>query len=303
MKRFPLAVAAVAIVASGCAIGTGPAPKRSTYIGVYESGALGTYATVSAFSKATKARVKLAVYYSGWYEAFQTSFAGAAFQHGAEPVVQIEPAGVSLAAIAAGHYDRFLRNYALAVRAYGHPVVIGFGHEMNADWYPWGWRHTAPAVFVAAWRHVVQVFRYVGASDAAWLWSVNSVSAHATSPRAWWPGRQYVTWVGIDGYYIQPADTFTTVFGSTLSAVRSFTHDPVLISETAVAPAAGQARGIRDLFDGVKRNNLLGLVWFDVDQHGGSYHQDWHLADHPAALAAFRDAAARMGDARPRSAG
>lgn len=295
MKRSLLAAAVVAMAATGCARDAVSVPKKSTYLGVYESDAPRSCAGVSAFSKATGAHVNLALYYSGWYEQFRMGFAEAAFKHGAEPVVQIEPFHVSLAAIAAGHYDRFIRGYALAVRAYGHPVVIGFGHEMNAPWYLWGWKHTRPAVFVAAWRHVVQVFRYVGASKVTWLWSINSLNSRVAAPRAWWPGRQYVTWVGIDGYYVQPADTFASVFGRTITAVRSFTRDPVLISETAVGPAAGQARGIPDLFAGVKRDNLLGLIWFDVAQHGASYRQDWHLADHPAALAAFRKAAAGMG--------
>ena len=29
----------------------------------------------------------------------------------------------------------------------------------------------------------------------------------------WWPGPSYVTWVGIDGYYYRPSDTFARVFG------------------------------------------------------------------------------------------
>src|SRR6185437_7678694 len=46
-----------------------------------------------------------------------------------------------------------------SVRDFGSPVVIGFGHEMNAYWYSWGYRHTPAATFVAAWRHIVTLFR------------------------------------------------------------------------------------------------------------------------------------------------
>jgi glycosyl hydrolase family 26 len=295
LKRSLLAAAMLAIAATGCARNSVSVPGKPTYLGVFESGSPRSYAAVSAFSKATGARINLALYYSGWHEPFKMDFAEAAFEHGAVPVVQIEPFHVSIAAIAAGYYDRFIRSYALAVRAYGQNVVIGFGHEMNASWYPWGWNHTKPADFVAAWRHVVQVFRYVGASKVTWLWTINSLSSRVATPRAWWPGKQYVTWVGIDGYYVTPTDTFAGVFGRTISTVRSFTRDPVLISETAVGLTAGQARSIPDLFAGVKRNNLLGLIWFDVKQQGSPLHQDWSLAAHPAALAAFRKAAAGMG--------
>jgi mannan endo-1,4-beta-mannosidase len=295
LKRSLLAVAVLAIAATGCAGSSVSVPGKPIYLGVYESGSPRSYAAVSAFSKATGARISLALYYSSWYESFKMDFAEVAFGHGAAPVVQIEPFHVPLSAIAAGHYDKFLRSYALALRAYGHQVVIGFGHEMNAPWYSWGWGHTKPVDFVRAWRHVVQVFRYMGATKVTWLWAINSLNSRVAAPLAWWPGKQYVTWVGIDGYYVRTADTFASVFGRTITMVRSFTRKPVLISETAVGPAASQERGIPDLFAGVKRNHLLGLIWFDVHQYGSSYRQDWHLADNPTALAAFRKAAAGMG--------
>jgi hypothetical protein len=34
--------------------------------------------------------------------------------------------------------------------------------------------------------------------------------------------------------------------------------------------------------------DALGLVWFDIDQHQGIYHQDWRIENSPAAEAAFR---------------
>ena len=54
--------------------------------------------------------------------------------------------------IAAGGYDSYLRSFANSVRDFGHPVVIGFGHEMNAPWYSWGYGSVPPSTFVAAWR-------------------------------------------------------------------------------------------------------------------------------------------------------
>jgi hypothetical protein len=52
---------------------------------------------------------------------------------------------------------------------------------------------------------------------------------------------------------------------------------------------AGPAK-IADLFAGVRRYHLLGLVWFDQAHHHGIYHQDRRLEDSPAALGAFRKA-------------
>ncbi len=63
-------------------------------------------------------------------------------QNGAVPLVQMDPDGISIAAIASGRYDGYLSSYAEAVRAYRHPVILSFGHEMNGSWYSWGYRNT-----------------------------------------------------------------------------------------------------------------------------------------------------------------
>ena len=205
----------------------------------------------------------------------------------------------SVSAIAPGKYDIYLRTYADSVRDFGHAVVIGFGHEMNAPRYPWGYGHVRPSTFVAAWRHIVTLFRGEGADNVTWLWTVNQ-DAPGTGPVAgWWPGANYVTWVGIDGYYFRPSDTFASVFGPTISQVRVFTDKPILLSETAVGPSPGQFAKINDLFDGMRRYKTLGLVWFDIAQGGGILHQDWRIEDRPAAEAAFRLGISALTLARP----
>src|ERR1022692_1250156 len=214
-----------------------------TYLGVYEARVPDSYTGVTAFTTATGVRPRLVVYYSGWLEPFRASFATIALEHGAVPLVQIEPTGVSLTAIASGRYDRYLTSYAEAVRAYSHPVILSFGHEMNGSWYSWAYRHTSPTAFVAAWRHIVTLFRAIGASNVTWLWTVNIIDTQNGSipaPGPWWPGRSYVTWVGIDGYYLKSPWKFAPLFGPTIAAVRELTrHDPILIAETGAAPAAG----------------------------------------------------------------
>ena len=115
---------------------------------------------MKAFTTATGVKPDVVVYYSGWLEPFQAGFAATAANDGAVPLVQMNPTTSSVAAIAAGQYDSYLSAYAKAVRAYHHPVILSFGHEMNGYWYSWGYTHTSPAVFVAAWRHIVTLFRH-----------------------------------------------------------------------------------------------------------------------------------------------
>jgi mannan endo-1,4-beta-mannosidase len=263
-------------------------PQLAAYLGAFTPGAPPSYAPVASFAQATGRAPNLIGYYSGWAEPFDTSFANTLRSHGVIPFVQIDPTDASISAIAAGTYDEYLRSYADSVRNFNTAVVIGFGHEMNADWYSWGYHHVPAATFVAAWRHLVTLFRAQGADNVTWLWTLEADGPGTGPVKDWWPGPSYVTWVGVDGYYYRPSDTFATVFGKTINQLRTFTQDPVLLSETAVGPAAGQFTKITDLFRGMSNDNTLGLVWFDKKQTGDVYHQDWRLEDSQQARVAFQ---------------
>jgi mannan endo-1,4-beta-mannosidase len=261
--------------------------KPASYLGIYKRGADQSYAGVDRLAQAIGRQPNLVTCYSAWLAPFQADFAAAAANRGAVPLVQINPDRVSIAAIASGQYDAYLRSYAAAVRSYHRPVVVSFGHEMNGPWYPWGYRHTSPAAFVAAWRHMVTVFRGAGARNVTWLWTINIIDLRGgiSVPKPWWPGNPYVTWVGIDGYYFKPSWRFAPLFGPTIKAVRKLTRAPILIAETGAGPASGQPAKIADLFAGIHAYGLLGFVWFDA-----TGIQDWRL-DSATALAAFREGA------------
>jgi Glycosyl hydrolase family 26 len=258
----------------------------ASYLGAYAEGVPGRYTPLDSFA-AIAAKPNIALYYSGWGEPFQTAFATQAANRNTVPLVQIEPGKTSLTAIADGHYDTYLETFATAVASYGaqtgQGVIIGFAHEPNGPWYPWGRVHVSPATWVKAWRHVVTVFRQQGADNVTWLWTVNIIAAPAgvASPAPWWPGSSYVTWVGIDGYYYKPSWKFASLFGPTIKAVRGLSLDPILISETGAGPAAGQPAKIADLFAGTHAYGLLGFVWFNANRK-----QDWRITS-PAAGAAF----------------
>jgi len=261
--------------------------EPGTYLGAYAPGVPGSYTHVTAFTKATGVRPNVVVYYSGWGEPFQNSFAKQVAKHGAVPVVQIQPTGIDLSAIASGRYDHYLATYAAAVLTYGHPVIMSFGHEMNGTWYSWSNGNSSPKAFVAAWRYIVNLFRTAGANNVTWMWTVNVIDAQADipDPGPWWPGSSYVTWVGIDGYYTSPNIKFVSLFGPTIVAIRTITNDPILIAETGAA-GANQPASITDLFAGIRSYQVLGLIWFDADTR-----KDWQLTS-PPAIAAFRLGAA-----------
>lgn len=281
-------------VVTSTAAAAAAAPLRilSPVTGVFETNLAASFHLVREFG-AKAARPSIVLSYSGWWVPFNRHLADDVRGYGAVPLIQLDPGGVALARISDGRSGAYLRAFAAAVRSFGHPVILGFGHEMNGGWYSWGAGHVRPAVFIAAWRRVVKAFRVAGATNVIWLWTINSINAAGGSLQKWWPGSEWVNWVGIDGYYYRTADTFQLVFGRTIGMVRQFTIDPVLLSETAIAPSPQSASQVSGLFAGIKAYHLLGFVWFDQAQHMPPYHLDWHLANDPKALAAFRMAARR----------
>jgi mannan endo-1,4-beta-mannosidase len=297
---FVIAVTAIAVTSSRITFRYPPAvhqtlvPKAASYLGVFETGSPpGTppsYESIVQFSHMARQKPNLVAYYSGWAQPFNVSYARMLHSHGAIPFVQIDPSFAKVPAVAAGDYDTYLRSYADSVRDYGHAVVIGFGHEMNGNWYSWGYKNTSPTAFKAAWRHLVTVFRDEGAYNVTWLWTVNQQRPSGTRPiRAWWPGTNYVTWVGIDGYYVRRSDTFGTVFGSTISQVRAITGKPILLSEAGVSPKVNRFADITQIFNNVQSQNLLGVVWFDERQSPqGPYRQNWQIAGAGPAESAFQ---------------
>jgi mannan endo-1,4-beta-mannosidase len=306
-KRYIVIVACAAIViaaASAIAVThpwkttpTSIYPKHSvrhvSYVGVYEPDAPYSYDEVNQFAQDIGRQPNLVSYYSPWLWPFEAGFASLAAEHGAVTLVQMDPNDVSVASIADGRWDKYLRSYATAVKAFGHPVILSFGHEMNGRWDPWGYEHTPATVFVRAWRRIVTLFREVGANNVTWMWTVNIIDANPPipDPGPWWPGSSYVNWVGIDGYYYLSSEMFAQVFGPTIVAVRALTGDPIFIAETGAGPNIGQPAKINDLFAGVQAYGLLGLLWFDKNTQG----RIWRI-NSPGAFAAFsRDVKAFMG--------
>jgi mannan endo-1,4-beta-mannosidase len=299
------AIIAAAVIAAGVIIynkssdGTsGPLPvnlptSTGAYVGVFAKGVPQSYAGVTAFAGATGVSPDIVMTYSGWWEPFPVGFATTAANNGAVPLVQLDPTTVSVAGVAAGRYDGYLSAYAESVRAYRHPVIISFGHEMNGYWYKWGYKDTSPKVFVAAWQHIVKLFRALGAQNVTWMWTVNIINDanggnnNIPGPSRWWPGGSYVNWVGIDGYYQKPSWQFASLFGPTISAVKAVTPDPILIAETGADPSANQPAKIGNLFAGIQSYGLLGFVYFNATNTQG----EPFVLSSPAADAAFRQGA------------
>ncbi|MGR6318319.1 glycosyl hydrolase [Micromonospora soli] len=196
-----------------------------------------------------------------------------------------------LSRIAGGDFDPYLRSWAEGIRSLGYPVAIRLAHEMNGDWYPWSEASNAnrPGEYVNAWRHVHDLFRAAGATNVTWVWSPN-VRWDDSTPKlsGFYPGDDYVDWVGLSGYYGIGANTdyrsFEAIFGPTIAEIRAFSRKPMVITETGASDATGRkAEWIKEAFRALPRYpEIIGLIWFEVDKE-----LDWRIVSSPAVAGTF----------------
>lgn len=293
MIRRAVPVLALALLAGCSAVATTTAaPPPASRPGVRAGFSAATPAGVARVAAQTGVTPAYVETFAGPGSAFPAAWAELAAKDNATLVIQLDTGSIPLPGIAAGDHDAWLRSYAKAVAAWPHPVAIGINHEFNGPWWPWSYQHETPASFVAAWRHIVTVFRQQGAS-VAWVWTISNVTGpQAAGVAPYWPGADYVTWVGINAYYYRASDTFASVFTPVLAEARALSGKPVLVTETGANPASGQVRAIGDLFAGIAATpGELGFIWFDYDKasaHGDPHN--WFIDNDPAALSAFRAA-------------
>ena len=198
--------------------------------------------------------------------------------------------------IATGKYDAYMTAWVNGLKGflrgpdgvYGtgddRRVYIRFAHEMNGNWYPWSANSSGqtPAEYIAMWRHVHAVFTSngVGPSHVQWIWCVNNKDSDSLTYPAeqYYPGDDYVNWVGIDGYnwgnmtygtlhfsWKTPAQIFDNMIGR----LRLLTNKPIGIVETASSPYVvgvdilAKNQWIPTLYSYVGAQHLKMVMWFN----------------------------------------
>lgn len=173
--------------------------------------------------------------------------------------------------VASGRSDAYLRSLAEEVRALGRPVMLRYAYEMDGEANV-GWVHSGRD-FVAAWRHVHDLFESVGV-DAAWVWAPNASAFDQPSEvERYWPGDAYVDWIGADAYnwYGCRNRTDWRGFGQLFRSFYDWAGNrgkPLIIPETGSTEDAANPRRKRDWY--VDAGNALrdmpkvrAVVFFD----------------------------------------
>jgi hypothetical protein len=204
---------------------------------------------------------------------------------------------VQFSEIASGADDAYLQHQAIKARRTHREILVRFGYEMNLSGADYG-SHVAgetPATFIAAWRHIVDVFRSERATNVQWVWSPNTDCGGTCPFTKYFPGNRYVNWLGLDGYNFSTAHnvpwlTLHYIFASSYRTITALSSKPLMIAETASAPGPGdKAQWIHQGFMRTiprKFPRVRAVVWFDQNKEA-----DWRVNSSPQSLQAWRKVA------------
>ena len=290
MRRTILLVLALAAAAGMAAAPRAQAGSITPSSGVY----LGAFANETGGIATLEADI-------GRHLALDRTYMPWTFTHWAERIAPDVAAGrmpelawsaaptTTAAAIASGSQDTLITAAARALRDTGAEVMLVPWYEFDQ---PRGHRRFigGPKKVIAAWRHMVGLFRAAGATNVHFVWTpmAYDFGAHAkVDARTFYPGNAYVHWIGADAYNL-PGAPFRTQ-GQLLDPAVAFAtahHKPFIVGETAslasvaATPAWIEAYGPwAALHPAVKAVNF-----FDSISPKGN---DFRLIAYPALLTAF----------------
>jgi len=205
-------------------------------------------------------KLSLHMHYYGWTNGGAATFPETAapfymaddVANGRIPVVSWD-CGHKDTDITAGTYDSEIDAEAAAIKAFGSPIILRWFWEFNND----GASTSEKAIdclnrnnlsgnpaeqgaeFAAAWIHIWNRFTNVdGVTNVTWLWNPSGTNGTVVD---YYPGNQYVDWIGDDEYgnftTSNPNGTFDATISDFYTLFNSSTYGkPLLIGETGGCP-------------------------------------------------------------------
>lgn len=272
-----------------------PPPATGTWVGAWVKPAVpndpaASIAAVTALENALGRRLAIDNHYYKWALPWPTAAESSDLASGRIPLVSW--GGTDPARIASGADDALIRARAAAAKALGAPFFLRWAWEMDAK--PKGWD---PAQFVAAWRHVRDLFRAAGVQNAAWVWCPTSGAFSRGEAAAYYPGDAYVDWICADGYASMGGRPYRD-FGTIFDAFYRFGTEhgkPLMIGEFGVMERAPgeKAAWLASVAALLPRDypQIKAILYFDSRRMDGAVLNDWLLTSSPQAMAAFRQLA------------
>lgn len=218
----------------------------------------------------------------------------------------VEDKFYSLESIIKAEHDDYITQFARDCRDWKDIIRLRFAHEMIHDnnpdtpgWYPW---QDKPEEYTRAWRHVHEIFKKEKAENVEFVWAPLNYPVWLDAFEKYYPGPDYVEWLGIDGYNWgedgQPGwpynqnfmDLFYPIYHAFIDHPEIFGNKRIMLSEIAT-PKDNQFGGnksawILDMFERIKKDytKIEAFYWFNAKKE-----KDWRINSTELSLASFRE--------------
>ena len=278
----------------------------------------------STFESLAGKNIAIEMFFTGWpsnkVPDFPVDKCNEIDANGAVPHItwmpQVPGSPFPLDAILNGSYDNYITVYAVRVKTWGKPLFIRLGHEFNGDWYTYGGANNGggtldgfgdptkadgPERFIAAYKRVHDIFESISVDNVAWVWCMNNGSAPNATwnvPEAYYPGDEYVDWIGFDGYNFGTTQTwsgwnsFSTIYNSMYQKFKTY-NKPIMIGEFASVEQGGnKATWITDAYSTWLKlvyTKIKAVTWFHIAKVEGTVFTDWRINSSSASLTAYQN--------------
>jgi hypothetical protein len=300
-----------------------PIPKKGVLFGAYmDFGETEDAVTLEGIEKfetlVGKAPAIIASSSYWWEQTFPSKNLALIDRHGAIPLVfwspwdkpyeqNKGPDRFSLLEILNGKWDDYIDAWGDGAKAFGKPFLVSLCNEMNGSWFPWsgtfyGGAKGGNEVFKKAWRYIVDRVRARGATNVRWVFHVNAYSAENDDWNlmgAYYPGNNYVDWLGMSLYGKQFRELgdwcfFPDLISWPYREITAIAQKPVMLAEFGVGefPKFGsKPQWFRDALKIIPEYPKIkaAVYWHERWQNEDGTFSNLRVNSSQASLAAFRE--------------
>jgi hypothetical protein len=287
----------ISVLAACSSVSETPASKMSeeplgnAMFGAYIKGAAWDKDILFGLEKTVGHEFKIVHWFTSWDDPFEGALVKHVLDLGRIPLITWQSKNQSVSDIAAGKHDTYIRTWAQGIGDLSGDVYLRPFPEMNGDWTTWNGN---PKTLVAAWKHIVNIFREEGATNARWVWSPNVRDEPATAENRmelYYPGERYADILALDGYNWGTTRSYTAwkpfeqIFEDAYGRITTLGKQHVWVAEVASTEHGGdKGEWVKGMLGSTAFPRIDALVWFNENKE-----TDWRMESSSDSLSAFRE--------------
>ena len=282
---------------------------------------------ITDFETLATKNIAWAYFSDNWFDGihFPSSEVSTINDLGKTPFIRIMPRNMNedtpdpiyfMQAFLDGNFDDEITQWAIEAKATNIPLLVEFGTEVNGNWFGWNGQYAGAGVtdnygdpllydgaerFRDVYRHIIDLFKAQNVNNITWFFHVNVENYPNTiwnKMKNYYPGDDYINWIGISVY--GPQDnldgwwSFESLLSSNWTEINqiSTSGKPLAILELGViddASLGDKATWITDAFASVDVGgtfypNISAMSWW----HENFGSSNLRIDSSPESLAAYQ---------------